>query len=135
VFSGLLAATGPVVLLDDVPGQATMFGHGEAVLLRPCVYLAAAFAAGSRPGGGPRPSCTSQPGSLDEGAQQVTEAGGMFGIQVDFVGPAINAEVDGLVGRAAGQVILKPNVDLSALLPPGSRLTFQKLEVPVELDV
>jgi len=49
----------------------------------------------------------------------------MFGIQVDFVGPAVNTEVDGLVGWSAGQVILKLDVDALHGFPLESRLSFQ----------
>jgi len=95
-----------LILRDDVARQAAMICDSQAVVSGPGPYLPTA-----RPAGGcPRPPCPSEPGLLEERGQQVAESRGMSGIQVDFVGPAVNSEVHGLVGRAAGQVILESDV-------------------------
>jgi hypothetical protein len=41
----------------------------------------------------------------------VTELGRVSGVQVDFVGPAVQCELDRLIGWPAGQVIFQLHVD------------------------
>jgi hypothetical protein len=48
----------------------------------------------------------SEPGMLHEWRQLTAERGSMASVQVEFVGPAIQAELDGLVSCAAGQIVL-----------------------------
>jgi len=48
---------------------------------------------------------------LGEGHEPVTEFGCVPRVQVDFVGPAVQAELDGLIGWPAGQVIFQLHVD------------------------
>jgi hypothetical protein len=49
-----------------------------------------------------------------------TERGGMSSAQVDFVAPAVHAELHGLVRRAPRQVVLKLYVDTLHYVPPAA---------------
>ncbi len=50
---------------------------------------------------------TNPPGVLNKGRQPMSQIGGMSGVQVQLVGRAVEPELDSLVGRAPGQVILE----------------------------
>src|SRR5215472_10957354 len=56
-------------------------------------------AAGLRP---PGPA-----GVLEVGGELLAELGGVLGVQVDLIVGALEREPDGLLGRAAGQVVLQ----------------------------
>lgn len=43
---------------------------------------------------------------LHEWRQLTAERGGMAGVQIELICSAIQAELDGLVSRAAGQIVL-----------------------------
>jgi hypothetical protein len=47
-----------------------------------------------------------EPGMFHEWRQLTAERGCVAGVQVKFVGSAIQTELDSLVSRAAGQIIL-----------------------------
>jgi hypothetical protein len=107
VLCWLLASSGAVILLDDMPGQPAMLGHIQAVLLGPRADLAAALPAGRGPGRDGRSPRADRPGSFHEGRQPTAEVGGVLFVQVYLECPSVQAELDGLVSRAAGQIIFK----------------------------
>ncbi len=61
----------------------------------------------------------------------MTEFGRVSCVQVDFVGPAVQAEVDGLIGWPASQVIFQLHVNLVHYFPRDDGLLFD----PVTFDI
>jgi hypothetical protein len=59
-----------------------------------------------------------QPGPRHEGGKLPAEGGSVLGVQVYLVIPAVHAERKGLVGRAAGQIVLELDFDLLHCFPP-----------------
>jgi len=64
---------------------------------------------------------------LEKTRELPAKVGGMSGVQVNLVPAAIDAELDGLVGWAASQVILQPYIDPLHYPPPTRRVLWLAL--------
>jgi hypothetical protein len=125
---GTLVAGGPpgllglamlvVVLLDDFAGQPPAFGDVQALLLRPGAYLATAFPARQRPGRRAPVRRADQARVLEEARDLPAKLLSMPGAEVNFVGAAIDAELDCLISRAASEVILQSYIEPLHDVPP-----------------
>ena len=80
--------------------------------------MPAARPAGRGPGRGLEPPLWHQPGTFHEGCEPVAEVRGMPRVQVELVGSAIDTELHGLIGRAAGEIVLQLYFDLLHCFPP-----------------
>jgi hypothetical protein len=118
-----LVAEGRFVLVNDVAGQAAVFGNGEALLFGPGAYLTAALPAGCGSDRAPRPQ-PNRPGVLDEPRQLPAEFGCVSGVEVDRVDLPVYAELDGLIGRAARQIVFQLYFDPLHCLPPSCSLPW-----------
>jgi hypothetical protein len=98
---------GLLELADDLGRQAAVRGYLEPLLLGPGPDLAATLPAGRRPDGHVTAPVVHPPGVLDKGRQPMAQIGRVLGAQIQFVRPAIQAELDGLVGRPPGQVVFQ----------------------------
>ncbi len=104
-----------MVLLDDVGGDAPALTDRQAVFFRPGPDITGALAAPRGPPGAAR-RCPSGPaGVLSIGRELLAERGGVLGVQVDLIVGAIEREPDGLLGWAAGQVILQDDAYFLAI--------------------
>jgi len=61
---------------------------------------------------------------LGKGHKPVPEFGRVPCVQVDFVGPAVKTELDGLIGWPASQVIFQLHVDSVHYFPLDTGLLF-----------
>lgn len=118
----LAAAVCQVVFVNDVARQPAMLGHGESLLLSPRTYVPAPLPARCRPGPGARPLRPHQARMFHKRSKLAAELGRMPGAQIYLVLRAIQAELHGLVGGAASQVILKMHFDPLHYLPPNCGL-------------
>lgn len=59
---------------------------------------------------------------LKKTRELLAKVGGMPGVEVNLVRAAIDAELDGLIGWAAGQVIFQPYIDALHHAPPTRRV-------------
>ena len=103
----LSAPVGCVVLLDHGGRDAPALTDRHAVLFRPGPDITRALPVGGLP---PRPArrCPPVPaGMLEVGRELLGERGGVLGIQVDLIVGAFEREPDGLLGRAAAQVVFE----------------------------
>jgi hypothetical protein len=101
------AAACGVVFLDDVTGQSAALGYDEALLLSPGTHLPAPFPADRRSGAGSGPRWRRRPRVINEGSKPTAEIGSVTAVEVYLVGPAVHFEADGLIGRAAGEIIFQ----------------------------
>ena len=64
---------------------------------------------------------------LEKARDLLAKVGRMPGVEVDLVGAAIDAELDCLIGWAAGQVVLQPYIDPLHHGPPKRRVLWLAL--------
>ena len=118
----LLASVGKFVFLNDVRRQAAMFGHREPLPFGPGTNLAAPLPARRRSCPGARPLLEHHARMFHKGSKQAAELAGMPRTQIDLILRAVHAELHGLVGRAASQVVLKMHFDPLHYFPPNCAL-------------
>lgn len=112
-----------VILLDHIARQPAVWRESKAALLGPQTDLPAPLAAGCRPAGDTR-ALANWSGVLGERPEPVTEFGRVSRVQVDFVGPAVQAELDGLLGWPPSQVIFQLHVNSVHYFPRDDGLLF-----------
>jgi hypothetical protein len=103
-----------------------MGSHLKTLLLSPGPYLAAALPAGRGPGPDPAASMVDPPGMLDKRREPTAKVVRMLGAQIKLVRRAFQHELNRLVGRTAGQVILQLHLEPLHYLPPKSGWPGQK---------
>ncbi len=111
-------ALGSVVLLDDLSRQASMGSYVKPVLLSPGSYLAAAFPAGCGPGPDPAAPAVNSPGMFDKRRKPTAKVVRMLGAQIELVRRPLQRELNRLVRRTAGQIVLQLYLEPLHCLPP-----------------
>jgi hypothetical protein len=124
-----MTAPRPVILLDDLSRQASMRSHIQTLLLSPGPNLAAALPAGRGADLAPGALAVNPPGVLDKGRQPTPKVGGMLGAQIKFVRRPFQRELNRLVGRAAGQIVLQLYLEPLHRLPP-ERMAGARVQPP-----
>ncbi len=99
-----------------------MVRHGETPLLSPGTYVAAPLPARRRPDPGTGQLAVRLAGMIHERGKQPAELGRMPRAQVDLVVGAVHAEPDGLVRRAASEIVLQKYFDPLHYFPPSCGL-------------
>lgn len=99
-----------------------MVRHGETLLLGPGTYVAAPLPARRRPDPSAGELALRLACMVHEWGEQPTELGRMPHAQVDLIVCAVNAEPDGLVRGAAGEIVLQKYFDPLHYLPPSCGL-------------
>jgi hypothetical protein len=95
-----------------------MGGHVKTLLLSPGSYLAAAFPAGCRPGPDSAASTVNPPGMLNKRRKPTAKVVRVLGAQVKLVRRAFQRELNRLVRRTAGQIVLQLYLEPLHRLPP-----------------
>jgi hypothetical protein len=112
---------GLLVLLDDLSRQPSMRSHVKTLLLSPRPDLAAALPAGRGTDLGPAPPAVNPPGAIDKRRQPAPQVSRMLGAQVKLIRRAFQRELNRLVGRAAGQIVLQLYLKPLHRLPPRAK--------------
>jgi hypothetical protein len=92
----------------------------KALLLSPGANVATALPAGRGPDLNSGAATVNPPGVLDKRCQPAPKIGRMLGAQIKLVRRAFQRELNRLVGRAAGQVVLELYLKPLHRLPPKS---------------
>src|SRR5215471_21098450 len=127
-----LAAACRVVLPYHPGRDPPALTDRQAALLRPRPDITRTLTVGRRVplSAGLCPS--SLAGVLNVGRELLVERGGVLGAQVDFVVGALEGEPHGLIGRAAGEVVLQSDgYLLSHLQPPILRSCLHRIRLAV----
>jgi hypothetical protein len=95
-----------------------MGSYVETLLLSPGPDLAAALPAGCGPDLASTASMMYPPGVLHKGCQTTPKVGRVLGTQVKLVCRAFQRELNRLVGRAAGQIVLQLYLEPLHRFPP-----------------
>jgi len=124
-------ALGPLILLDDLSWQTSVRGHVKTLLLSPDPDLTAALPAGRGADLGPAAPAVHPPGVLDKGFKPTPQVGRVLGTQIKLVRRAFQRELNRLVGRAAGQIVLQLYLKPLHRFPP-ERMAGAKAPAPDE---
>src|SRR5690348_16821430 len=106
-FMALLATAGRMVLLDHSGGDAPPLTDRQTVLFRPDADITRALPVDHGPSRAARRCPPGPAGMLNVRRELLAQRGGVLGVQVDLIVGAVEREPDGLLGRAAGQVVVK----------------------------
>ena len=79
----------------------------QAMHLRPCPDITRALTIRRSPPRPPRRCPPGPAGVFNKRRQFLAERGGVLGVQVDLIIDAVECEPDGLLGGAAGQIVLQ----------------------------
>jgi hypothetical protein len=110
-----------LVPLDDLSRQPSVRGHVKTLLLSPRPDLATALAAGRGTDLGPAPPAVHPPRAINKRRQPAPQVGRVLGAQIKLIRRAFQRELNRLVGRAAGQVVLQLYLKPLHLLPPRAK--------------
>jgi hypothetical protein len=123
-------ALSPLIFRYDLSRQPSVGSHVETLLLCPGPNQPAALPTGRGPDLGPAAATVHPPRVLDKGRQPAPKVGRMLGAQIELVRRAFQCELNRLVGRAAGQIVLQLYLKPLHRLPPEERMAGANLQPP-----